>query len=67
MCINKKNLILETVSDLATMFLYYDRKEDDDLSMGVIEQSIINGDITVDEIVNRFKTNIEKSVVRSGL
>lgn len=43
-------------------FLYYDRKSDEDLPMGVIEETIKNGLITVDEIVAKFKAELEKEL-----
>ncbi len=49
-----KDLILRTVDDLAGMFLYYDRKEDESLPRGVIERAIEDGIITKDEIVAKF-------------
>jgi len=43
------------VGDLVAGFLYYDRKEDEDLPNGAIETAIENGEITTDEIVDKFK------------
>lgn len=53
-----KDLILNTVDDLAGKFMYYDRKEDEELPRGAIEQAIADGVITIDEIVDRFKSVI---------
>ena len=50
----RKELILMTVEDLSGEFLYYGRKEDEDLPRGAIEEALKNGEITVDEIVNQF-------------
>jgi len=41
-------------------FIYYDRKEDEDLSENKLDEAIKNGDVTIDEMVDRFKTNLEK-------
>ena len=57
-----KQIILDTASDLMANFLYYDRKEDEDLPIGVIEQTIRDGEITVDEIVSIFRQGIEESI-----
>lgn len=43
-----------TVRDLVSSFLYYDRKEDDGLPVGAIEEAIASGEITVDQIVGIF-------------
>ena len=43
------------VHDLVMDFLYYDRKEDEDLKVGEIEDAIKNGTVTVDEIVESFR------------
>jgi hypothetical protein len=52
-------LILDTVTDLVSMFMYYDRKEDEDLPRGEIEEAIAFGEVTVDEIVARFRAGVE--------
>jgi len=53
--------ILDTVEDLASQFLYYDRKEDDDLPQGRIEQAIRDEDITLDEIVQHFREQLAEN------
>jgi hypothetical protein len=52
---SRRQIILDTVSDLATHFLYYDRKEDDALPVGAIEQAVEAGEITVQEITSHFE------------
>lgn len=54
-----KELILDSVSDLVLDWLYYLRKEDDELPVGAIEQAIEDGVITVDEILERFRLELE--------
>lgn len=49
-----KELILNYVEDLVTSFLYYDRKEDEDLPVGAIERAIENNEITIEEISKKF-------------
>jgi hypothetical protein len=51
---SKRELILGNVEDLVADFLYYDRKEDEELPRGAIEQAIREGVITADEIVAEF-------------
>lgn len=54
----RQDLILITVTDLATDFLYYDREEDEELGRGEIEAAIKAGELTVDQIVEQFRTAI---------
>lgn len=60
----RKQHILDCVNDLAGAFLYYDRKEDEDLPMGEIEATIQAGEITIDEIIAEFRGVIEVTVGR---
>jgi len=48
--------VLDTVDDLVGKFLYYDRKNDEDLPLGAIEEAIRSGEVTTEEITERFKT-----------
>jgi len=57
----RKN-IENTVEDLVSNFLYYDRKEDEDLPRGAIEEAVAAGEITVDEIVALFRKGVEERV-----
>lgn len=49
-----KDFILKATTDLVSSFLYYDRKEDDILPVGEIEKAIKNGEISIEDIVDRF-------------
>ena len=55
-----KDVILNTVTDLVGSFMYYDRKEDEELPRGTIEAVVENGHITIDEIVEKFKIELTK-------
>lgn len=55
-----KDKILLYVDDLAKNFLYYDRKECDKLPVGKIEECIRNGEISIDDIVSKFRECIEE-------
>lgn len=46
--------IHNTISDLVSNFLYYDRKEDESLPRGEIEKAVAAGEITVEEIIAYF-------------
>jgi hypothetical protein len=50
-----KQVILDTINDLAMDFLYYDRKEDEELSQEQLIMAVSKGEITVDEMVSMFK------------
>ena len=57
-----KEEILNTVSDLVGEFLYYGRKEDEDLPIGAIQKAINNGDISVEEIESMFSRELRQSL-----
>jgi len=53
-----RQLILDLISDLVADFLYYDRKEDDELGVGGIEAAVEAGDISVSEMAAAFKNEL---------
>lgn len=57
-----KEYVNDVVSDLISDFLYYDRKEDDTLPRGHIENMIKNGELTVDEIIGMFAEHLRKGL-----
>lgn len=59
----KKELILANVKDLISSFLYYDRKEDEDLGVGDIQEAINNGEITKEEILQKFEDELNKGLL----
>jgi hypothetical protein len=54
--------IRNSLSDLISNFLYYDRKEDEDLPMGEIEAAVKAGEITIAEMVAILKEELEKGL-----
>jgi hypothetical protein len=58
----RKQLILDTIDDLVANFLYYDRKEDEDLPLHEIEDAVKNGEITIEEMTNRFSERLSQSL-----
>lgn len=62
-----KVLILNTVKDLVANFLWYDRKEDEELGRGEIEKAIDSGIITVDEITSIFRQELIDSLLENSL
>ena len=59
---SKRQRILDTVIDMVTDFLYYDRKEDEELPRGAIDAEVKEGRITVDEIVSEFREELVKGL-----
>lgn len=55
----RKQHIEDTASDTMSRFIYYDRKEDEDLPVGHIEEAVKNGEISIDEIMSIFKKSLE--------
>lgn len=55
----RKEAILLTVGDLVSDLLYYGRKEDEDLPLGAIEVAIETGEITIEEIVAKFREDLK--------
>ena len=54
--------VLDVVEDLVSNFIYYDRKDDEDLPRGRIEELVEAGDVTVDEIVARFRSKLKEAL-----
>jgi len=53
--------IIDSIEDLFTDWLYYDRKEDQDLPRGSIEEAVEAGEISKQEIANQFLAHIEEN------
>lgn len=51
----RRDLIFCTARDIASQFMYYDRKEDLELPRGAIEEAVAAGEITLDEIAGAFR------------
>jgi hypothetical protein len=60
----RKEQIIATVEDLVMSFIYYDRKEDQDLERGEIEAAIDDKEITIDEIVSRFRQELSSGYIK---
>lgn len=58
----RRELIEATVGDMVKNFLYYDRKEDEDLPRGAIEEAIGKGEISQKEIVKLFKKKLKEGL-----
>lgn len=54
----RRDLILATAADLALDLVVYDRKEDEDLPRGSVEDAIQAGEVGVGEIVAAFRARL---------
>jgi hypothetical protein len=52
--LTRREVIFGTIEDLVTDFLYYDRKEDEELPVGAIEEAVAAGEITAEEMTAKF-------------
>ncbi len=57
-----RDTILDTIDDLVSDFLYYDRKEDEELPLNVIEQAVLKGEVSISDMVAKFE-----ACLRNGL
>ncbi len=55
---SRRELILAVVSDAVTDLMYYDRKEDEELPRGAIEEAVAAGEITYEEMVDKFREEL---------
>lgn len=58
---NTKKLIIDTICDLVGKFTYYDRKEDEDLSIEKLNLAVKNNEISIEEMVEVFRQNLEST------
>lgn len=56
-----KETILIKIQDLVIDFVYYDRKECEDLSRDDLMNSVESGKVTIDEMVAEFRKHLEGS------
>lgn len=54
--------IENTIEYLVSKFLYYDRKEDEDLPIGAIQKAVKDGLITKDQIIKKFAESLNKGL-----
>jgi hypothetical protein len=58
----RRKRIEAKVADLVSDFLYYDRKEDENLPRGAIEEAIEMGEVSSDEIVGWFSYALKQGL-----
>ncbi len=61
-----RDRIFNTLDDVVSTFLYYDRKEDEYLPMEAIEKAIANKEISIDEIAAFFKAKLIQGLTDKG-
>lgn len=59
----RRDHVLGLVVDLVSDFLYYDRKEDENMPKDSIDRAVIAGEITVDEIVEAFRRHLTQGLL----
>ena len=50
----KKEIFLGLIADSVSNLCYYDRKDDEDLSVDDVEELLTSGEVTLDEILETF-------------
>ena len=56
-----KQIILNIIGDLCKDFVYYDRKNDEDLTSEQLNDAVRSGEITIDEMVSAFRKHLEET------
>jgi hypothetical protein len=56
-----KQIILNIIDDLCKDFVYYDRKNDEDLTAEQLNDAVRSGEITIDEMVSAFRKHLEET------
>lgn len=57
-----KKIILDTIKDLCTDFLYYDRSEDEDLARPDLIEAVKTGEISIEEMSAHFELCLRQSL-----
>lgn len=55
----KQVLVLNTIRDSVRDLMFYDRKDDEELPKGMIEDMVKRGEITLDDMAQVFKEEME--------
>lgn len=56
----RRKCIFDTIEDLCGDFLYYDRKEDEELTTDQLEDAVDKKIVTVEEMVDTFRHHLEE-------
>lgn len=58
MTLSRADMIRDTITDLVSDFVRYDRADDRDLPPGAIQEAVAAGEITVAEMVGLFADDL---------
>lgn len=62
----RRKAIADEVDTMVAKFLYYDRKEDEELPVGSIEEALATGEITVADLVSWFLRGLNAGLPKEG-
>lgn len=60
---SKKVVFFATIEDLVAELLYYDRKEDEELSVSDVQTLFKSGEVNIDEVADWFKLQLNKGLM----
>jgi len=60
----KKELLFANTKDLVSKLMYYDRKNDEELSYRDVDYLMDNGIVTTEEIIKAFADELTRSYLR---
>lgn len=60
-------LVRATACDLAKRFLYYDRKDDEELPGGMIEAAMTRGLVTPEQVTEWFAQALKEELAEAGV
>lgn len=58
----RRQHIIDTLTDGVGRLFYYDRKEDEDLPRGSIEEAVEQSEITVEEMITVWSNELRKAL-----
>ena len=63
---SNKELILDHIETTVSNFVYYDRRNCEELPQGALEKAVENGEISVEDMVEHFKSLLKSSLPSCG-
>ncbi len=61
----KRELLQATIDDSVSNLLYYNRKEDDELPLGAIEELVSKGEVTITEMIEWFAEPLRRHLTKA--
>lgn len=62
---DRRDMLQNTVDDMVTKLLWDDRKEDEELPRGVIEEMVSKGEVTITEIIEWFAEPLRRHLTKT--